>query len=462
MNLYFKKRKIQKIIAALVIITNQASMAQTDLDHHLDVENLKLNIRELTLSFSKQQVDDIDQIFDQIDRLIESLTNPLNKDLVTSLSQDQVSMLIDRSSNAILSILRNSNTQLHEVAIIKLNNLIQQLKFSVLKFEGMNGYNQSDRKIYSDWESTFNASLLTLKDRLLKSLNSNSLTKETKMKVVEILFDNYNQFKTTKTLVNMDDILIAIEGNNETVKQLTDLSEFQKNVILMFLNQIEDIGYTKENLDFIKGLNIEYSSKKRDLNLVELKNLMAFTLRFATTDIKTIQDTNLDTLRIIQKSDNLTTILRADSGRKTLFSMIHGLLHMKNSKYASEGLNLLGIALKATASLANENDRQLVISQLIESLDLKGDSAIKSSIASYISNLKNTLNLLAGHLKMKALPIVRQLKLQDNHLENSIQDFTTSIEQIMNTETDVIASLQRLKRPHGQMIQECRRILVNK
>lgn len=459
---FFKKQKIQKLIALLVIISNQSTLANPILNNQAELDNLKLNIRELTLSLSKQNVEDIDQIFDQLESLIDSLTNPVNKDAMNSTSQDQVSMLIDRSSNAILSILRNSNTHLHDVAIVKLNNLIQQLKFAALKFEGMSGYKQTDRKMQTEWESTINASILTLKDRLLKSLNSNSLTKENKRRVIEILFDNYEQFKTAKTLVNADDILIAIEGNKETVKQLVDLSEFQKNLVLMFLNQIEDVGYTKENLDFIKGLNSEYTNNKRALSLTELKNLMDISLRFATMDIKTIQDTNLNTLRIIQNSDNLKTILQAESGRQTLFTLINGLLHMKNAKYSSEGLNLTGVILRATILLANESDRQLVISQFIESLDLNGKSAIKNSLASYNTNVKNTLNQLVGHLKTKALPIIRQLKLQDSNLEISINQFIISVDQAVNSDTDMISNILKLKRQQGQIIQECRRILIIK
>ncbi len=458
---FLKKQKTQKLIALLIIISSHSSMANPPLSQ-ADFENLRLNIREITLSLNMQNATNIDQIFDELDRVIDSLSNPSNKDVVKLMNQDQVSMLIDRSNNAILSILRNSNTHLHEIAFIKLNNLIQKLKFSSLKFEGLANSLHSNRQIYADWESTINASIINLKDRLLKSLNSNSLSNENKMKVVEILFDNYEQFKTTKTLVNIDDLLIAIEGNKETVKQLVELSEFQRNIIRIFLNQIEDIGYTKENLEFIKGLNNEYTNNRRELSLIELKNLIDISLRFATIDIKSIQDTNLNTLRIIQNTDNLRTILRAESGRQNLFTLINGLLHMKNTRYATEGLNLLGVSLRATVLLASESDRQLVITQLIESLDLNDKSLIKFSLASYNSNVKNTLSQLVAHLKTKALPIVRQLKLENNNVEQSINDFITSVDQTVNAENDTLSAILNLKRRQGELIQECRRILVVK
>lgn len=450
-----KINKIKKAIILITIFSYKISFGNPKDDKKIEIDILNKSIQALTLSQQQQNSLQIDFVFSQVSNLLASLKNVQNLKLE---NQDKVSILINKSINAIVSLLKNPNNEVNKIALIKLNNLINQLKQLSLTIENTSTL-QLDKKTQSDWLSTIDASLLTIKERCLKFINSTNISDQLKLNVVELLFDNSENFKNSKLIINEQDLLISLDKQNEELHKLNGLSEYEKILIMYFLNKNEEISYTKENIHLIQEIKNDYTHKMNNLNLIEFNNLISSILKFSTLNNTAIEKLNLELITMISNQNILSKFLQSENGSKKIISLIFGLLLQNNLTYTTGGLDLLKSVLVSTLNF-DTHAKKRILEQLVNSTHLDAHLSIIKSIASHNKNNQYTLNQLSNIFKKNVLPMLRLIDSGNIKAERSLLNFIGEIESSIKSNTKGIKSFEINNRPEGRMIEECRNILI--
>lgn len=448
-------KKIYNLTLQITILSILISnIAKADPD--VEIEKLTKDVRDMTLNKSLQTTENVDLVFGQINQVLNRIKE--NQGLNT-LKTDELSNLVHKTTNAAVSLLLNSDANIQEVSLIKLNNLIVLLKQANTAIESLNASSIS-AQMQSELNSVLSASLSQIKSRLIKFINSPSIQPLVRKKIVHLVFDNTEQFINYRPILNSEDLLLSIEGTRDDVNEFINLTDYEKNLMRFMLNNSDEISFTKENLLFLETARSEYSD--RELTLNELTNLIDISAKFAKSDNNTFEKTNSKLISIVKTQTNMNKLLSSTEGLKKLNQFVFLLIHQNNLLYANEGINLLTTVLKATVLQSSEMKRKEILNSVIEQLGLKDGSSLLASISSHNRQYQYTIKQLIATLKTKALPIARQISGEQSETLRTIETFLSDAEKTHVNSDNGLPEFINFKRHQGSLILECRQIMMNK